>query len=967
MIDIKSRLLRFRNGTVFENSSNGAALKFYLGSFLAKNYVRRAINRNGGKVLDRTQKHLTDFTLESRVPRYSGKGVIPYYHPRLVLDSLEAGRVLDPERYKLEGQQTQQNQTTHPEADAINSTDGSTNIESTQPTGDKDLRLMRDLQGLLNYNVSDSEDGMEVDLDDSLMDSFLSSHSRDLSDFPLNSVDSPGGQSTGSLNISDNDYRVKMNLDASAQDLRTLASKSKTPNPPKRNTEVRAPNDPSSAPQLRNGPTYISPKMRVRMLESPTFNLQRSFENDSNGQRQVPKRAALISSASSSFIAARSIFESSSQAEGTKSRTPNSPELEMPVSQAPMTDNFEFIQAKEDSDELNVIDSLPENNKENKLSNVNLLYTDSSDEEHSDPQELLAAHTSTPLSQIPTSHIGTDDSGAEIEETKETAAEATELSVAQLEEQAEKALHVLGKRRRTRNAGSGYGGRALPVFIAKDKQNSMPDLENGLQTPASLQTTNSKSFNLGGARTPNSARPRLRVRPWSASKRIRISNSDSPEQDPVASNLSILYGQLSAPVVSDKLPLSDSETAGKPYSAKSLSPQEVQQLQPNTGAGEDDTVPLPVAPNSPALSKPAEDSSAREVTEERILHTSQEIGASEIPAPEGSDSESEMPESIEVAMSSPELFGSASVNSKEDANETPKPLESIYESEAENAANDSGEEENWQAASDVLVDESSEEQWRPEISDVPFVARPSKVATPLPLKQLQISKPATTVAKSNGLLLPLDATQNEKKNEEASGSKTQPIPSRQRRLSTSRPPTICQRLIQLNQLSNGQSGLGIQITSGFNQQSGLLGLIGGGRSFTHLTNAFSVPPSPARRAAFSGTMRVFGEGAPDLTDSDRLGYMRKMKGLIQGTNTTTKEALRILYFFTGDWIGARRYIVDSCTMLPEHNSCMWTPEEDEVLLQGLNSKTMEELRERKGNVEVYRRLQFLNTFHGVKS
>ncbi|KAJ2342036.1 hypothetical protein GGF43_006027, partial [Coemansia sp. RSA 2618] len=47
--------------------------------------------------------------------------------------------------------------------------------------------------------------------------------------------------------------------------------------------------------------------------------------------------------------------------------------------------------------------------------------------------------------------------------------------------------------------------------------------------------------------------------------------------------------------------------------------------------------------------------------------------------------------------------------------------------------------------------------------------------------------------------------------------------------------------------------------------------------------------------------------------------------------------------------------------------CMWSAKEDEVLLQGLSMVKMEELRERKGNVEVYRRLQFLNTFHGLKA
>ncbi|KAJ2310684.1 hypothetical protein IWW51_006573, partial [Coemansia sp. RSA 2702] len=47
--------------------------------------------------------------------------------------------------------------------------------------------------------------------------------------------------------------------------------------------------------------------------------------------------------------------------------------------------------------------------------------------------------------------------------------------------------------------------------------------------------------------------------------------------------------------------------------------------------------------------------------------------------------------------------------------------------------------------------------------------------------------------------------------------------------------------------------------------------------------------------------------------------------------------------------------------------CMWSAAEDKILLQDLSLDNMEDLRKRKGNVEVYRRLQFLSTFHERKT
>ncbi|KAJ1902029.1 hypothetical protein LPJ66_000353 [Kickxella alabastrina] len=173
-------------------------------------------------------------------------------------------------------------------------------------------------------------------------------------------------------------------------------------------------------------------------------------------------------------------------------------------------------------------------------------------------------------------------------------------------------------------------------------------------------------------------------------------------------------------------------------------------------------------------------------------------------------------------------------------------------------------------------------------------------------------------------------------------------PSRQRRLSTGRRMSVCERLLELHQASNGGTDNGL----GDNEA----------RPSAFEMAPPSAAPSPSRRASISGTMRVFGGGEPEVDDIDRLRYMGRVKGLIEGGSISAKEALQVLYFCTGDWVNARRYIAEGAAAIPE--DCLWNAQDDETLLQGLSMRKMKELRERRGNVEVYRRLQFLNAFHG---
>ncbi|KAJ1722771.1 hypothetical protein LPJ53_002827 [Coemansia erecta] len=194
---------------------------------------------------------------------------------------------------------------------------------------------------------------------------------------------------------------------------------------------------------------------------------------------------------------------------------------------------------------------------------------------------------------------------------------------------------------------------------------------------------------------------------------------------------------------------------------------------------------------------------------------------------------------------------------------------------------------------------------------------------------------------------------------EATSAEKHAAAGRKRRVSSSRRLSTCQRLLQLQQQMNesadGSPGLGIMLDSSALGSNGTSGING--------ATPMSVPSSPSRRATFSGAMRVFGEGEPEVSDRDRLVYMRRLKGLIHGTELTAREGLRVLYFCTGNWANARKQILQGPDSLPEE--CVWNPEDDSILRSDSSTDKVEDLRNRRGNLEVYRRMQFLNTFHGT--
>ncbi|KAJ2908052.1 hypothetical protein GGI21_003273 [Coemansia aciculifera] len=194
-------------------------------------------------------------------------------------------------------------------------------------------------------------------------------------------------------------------------------------------------------------------------------------------------------------------------------------------------------------------------------------------------------------------------------------------------------------------------------------------------------------------------------------------------------------------------------------------------------------------------------------------------------------------------------------------------------------------------------------------------------------------------------------------------SKTQPRATRSRRASTLRMVSTCQRLLALHNLGDNGNGLVPQAGGGLLNSRTFLGPVSPDSSRLALHD-LSNESSPTRHAQFSGAMRAFGESSPEMNDSERLGYLRKLKGLMVGTSLTPKQAIAILYRYTGDWVIARKLIVSGEESVP--GGLVWSVDDDQALQQGMDLDKMEELRVEKGNVEVYRRLQFLNTFHGPK-
>ncbi|ORX68214.1 hypothetical protein DL89DRAFT_268731 [Linderina pennispora] len=107
----------------------------------------------------------------------------------------------------------------------------------------------------------------------------------------------------------------------------------------------------------------------------------------------------------------------------------------------------------------------------------------------------------------------------------------------------------------------------------------------------------------------------------------------------------------------------------------------------------------------------------------------------------------------------------------------------------------------------------------------------------------------------------------------------------------------------------------------------------------HLRSVISPPSSPAQATVIGGTMRVYGDNEVEMSMADK--------------------ELMVLYMCSGNWGLARGWILAGSQR--PHGA--WTAEEDSLLLQGTDIDDMHKIREKRSTAEVYRRLQFFNEYY----
>ncbi|KAJ2852706.1 hypothetical protein IWW36_000063 [Coemansia brasiliensis] len=777
----------------------------------------------------------------------------------------------------------------------------------------------------------------ELDAEDRMVESFLSSHSRNISEYMGHGSGSPGGRSTNSIDISDSDYRIKRNLDKTARDIR----------------EMPAPNGSAEHRGFANNSVSamsdVLPRAASEHIRSPELAASNKPLNDAVSANRSP-----------SFTAALQVFQSmqSSQqdADGRKNTALNgrrslpahshnqlrsessqhltaSPELgkPTPTSQVVLTPLSGVENSSQKSQEPT---SGPD-----PVSNADAILSDDDDEEYPDPLLLLESRSPHPKVKSP---LGSDNADVPDNDTDDRQ-DKDKASV-----QSVRPWRGLGKRRRKSSNDEEYKSGPLPMVIDKNgtlsadpsvPSRSLDTLhrKSHMEQDPWMERSHSDDMN----ETPATRMVKAPLQPWTPSKRIRMSTVDSPDnisehrvqedssrsneenQQSAAFAASSVANLIVLAEASSSYPAIDSTTSQLPSLHGTHAEHHISQtpdgylnVQPS---GVINDLELSSEPSSREPTVPLSDAPINNETTATAIRREDE-------------EEEEEEEEVSDNIASDELYAESA--SSQDNNET-----------------NSSSHENTKPVSTPSTSNGVRRSAR--------IAQKRDQTTPQPSKAIlrKAQRQALTTARARRT-----HTQATRKSPAESGAATQPQPSRQRRPTFSRRITMCQRLLQLSKLSRDHGQMDIRMDPALAQPARLLGH--DLRTSAFALDAISAPSTPTRRAAFSGTMRVLGESEPLVTDSDRLRYMCKVKGLIEGTSLSAREALRVLYFFTGDWVSARKYILHGHSALTE--DYMWSAKEDEVLLQGFDFEQMQDLRMRKGNVEVYRRLQFLNTFHGLK-
>ncbi|KAJ2351603.1 hypothetical protein GGF43_003986, partial [Coemansia sp. RSA 2618] len=786
-----------------------------------------------------------------------------------------------------------------------------------------------------------------LDADDRMMETFLSSNSRSISEYTGHGPGSPGAQSTNSIDISDSDYRTRRGLDRDARDIRDMPMPA---SPLGRGTAAAN----ISEPQF--DPSVPAPSERVM---SPSRNL----------------RSTLTASKSPSFIAARQVFEkaqhqpeaarepifkangrtpntkpadvrehmrSASRQEAaseadTVSVPPSSPELGMPTPNAVVSP----VGFGGPSKDTNYVESQELQSRSKPNADIDLPELSDDEVDYPDPITLLESRSPQPMYVSPLQNNGVNeaDSDADVEQSSDRGSRQSSSSATRRMRRTGP-WGGLGKRRRDSNNESGYGNGALPVVV--DRRATLP-AEPALilsapelpQQPGNGRNrTAQRAYSHETVMTPVSRRVRALAQTWSTPKRIRMSGTESSDNDsddnrarlprlepPVSAPAAIIAEGSSARGLAGQRPSSGAVVLAKESSSyptvSSSAPHVPSSHESGAVAHVSQTPEIPSS--APTIAVPGAESrdmspelsssSLSSSESDRMLPGVVSRGSSPVnsmlwaPLSNGMidsddsdvDMSGEKPAEVEAAPEEPsELAQNGATDTAE-----PRLVETHVGSGENFSKADSSftidtpvaddEAAGVEAANEKAVDDASANEEPVDDEAVGEVAA-SKEAVCEDAASEDVASCESEAMTTPRIVL-------------KTGAVTQPQPGRQRRSTVSRRITMCQRLLQLSNARKDNGEMDIHLDPALAPPARLLG--SDLRSSAFSIDAMSAPSTPTRRAAFSGAMRVLGEGDPIVADSDRLRYMCKVKGLIEGTQLPAREALRVLYFFTGDWVNAR--------------------------------------------------------------
>ncbi|KAJ2084187.1 hypothetical protein H4R24_000260 [Coemansia sp. RSA 988] len=1029
--------------------------KFSIACFPGNEDIRRAVRRGGGIVVLEEDIDTADFLINTRRSISDNSHRVPICHPRFITHSIQAGKVLNYNDYLIGNLKNER------QLNIIS-------MIQSSPKGPEDDVIV-DVRRL--YGESD------MDAEDCLVDSFLSSQSRSISEYKARAPESPSAQSTNSVDISDSDYRIKQGLDRSAVDVRDIPA----PSSPLGREMITAPTsepyfDPSSpsAKEIRGHGRAGT----IRAISVPDYKPTSAVAEKRGNLNARPDTAEMSRSATgqspTSGDEARVLSSgttASRNSDPTHSplrRKPVSPELEVPTSQTPMTSEFVFVKrgsgtgvTQRSIGNKNARDGNAKSYPDNDTNFADI----SEDEHYPDPLSFLAARSPNPLI---TSHLRDSNSSQEATATSPELTSGTPVrgtSNTDIDRISNDAGRVVGsarqahrrmsswrgirKRRRTSSNETGYGEQPVPVVVDRralsvlspsepaKQQSSQPLIED-----RPLATLRSRSVD--GVAASSQKHAGFDTQLWSASKRIRMSETDSSNDSGDINRNTDLYHTKAGTITPYTASALESGDKSTMLSSELSSPPRMKNTSVSGAQRFDGYDPNAIVLADESSSYPTTNSSAPPVLSVddpgHIVHVSQTPDASSQDASVAakshgvealsplSSSSSQLTEPIPdqtndvdaaAAAAAPTtavaIVQSGSVVGSKQADDDTSQRQASGNAQIENGESSQAFSESYVDQLPMAIDSNDKNTGD---DDIEFnITKPTAILqtnsmpepTPVQLENQMgadsandnavrfdgadpdnnsdgamenlagnvttnggQTTPQRQMLAQQGSRMTMAATENihrtsarlnvPKRRSLGPDTITHPQTGRQRKSSASRRMSTCQRLQQLNKLCTSDGRLGIQMDPALAPPARLL--VNGLHGDTLNLDPISTPSTPSRRATFSGAMRVLGECDPVVTDTDRLRYMCKLKGLIDGTELSAREALQTLYFFTGDWVSARRYIVLGKESLSE--DCMWSAKEDEVLLQGMDSERMEELRKRKGNVEVYRRLQFLNTFHDTR-